>query len=563
MAPWLLSLRAHVMINETEGEKAREKIAVIIRKVIDIALSDISLATILEQLIWPSFAQDDVLSEIFLEEAVKAAISLGSDADGVKVLGSILAANGNTTIRGKLVSRLRKALNRTSLRSTRRLEDNNVWSELCVLVRLCLCVSFNNGVQSQLFLPELFHLITMLANTGSSNMRSSVLQLLINTLHALCTILPLDDNKMARLKAILNFLTDTRSNDTLQLHTGFHRDMLMLNAPQETSNPLAPTEALASLLSEVTVVAAPTVDLSNVWRARWMSLVASTAFQNNPAIQPRAFSVMGCLAREDVDDDLLYQVLVALRTSINRTLEDNDNEMLIAIVASLTRMMEKLPTASRYGLQLFWLSLSLVRLVPIGLYNSAVLLLEATLLNINTSKDFANGNMVSTLLHGRQLVEDIAAQIDENYGIHFNSENFHFAICSSLLKGLSDSVTKSTTLKVLSTFLEIATTNHGPEGVFPQHLNLYPYVAILIARSSSLQEAKDILWLAGMATNGKQTPEEALAMIRLDTVKDKELLLNAALCLIDFRYLEDPVQSRSLNWLNDVALKRPTVILHL
>ncbi len=46
--------------------------------------------------------------------------------------------------------------------------------------------------------------------------------------------------------------------------------------------------------------------------------MASTAFQNNPAIQPRAFTVMGCLAREEVDDDLLYQVLVALRNSIGR-----------------------------------------------------------------------------------------------------------------------------------------------------------------------------------------------------------------------------------------------------
>jgi neurofibromin 1 len=52
-------------------------------------------------------------------------------------------------------------------------------------------------------------------------------------------------------------------------------------------------------------------------------------------------------------------------------------------------------------------------------------------------------------------------------------------------------------------------------------------------------------------------------MIDLHIVKDKELLLNAAISIVDFKYLEDTVQNRGLLWLNRIAARRPTVILHL
>ena len=44
-----------------------------------------------------------------------------------------------------------------------------------------------------------------------------------------------------------------------------------------------------------------------------MSLVTSSAFQLSPAIQTRSFVSLSILATSDVDDDLLYQMLVALK----------------------------------------------------------------------------------------------------------------------------------------------------------------------------------------------------------------------------------------------------------
>ncbi|KAI9744969.1 MAG: Ras GTPase activating protein ira2 [Claussenomyces sp. TS43310] len=563
MAPWLPGLRSHVTVVEVDAERAREKISTIFRKLIEVAISDLSLSLTLEQYVWPAICIDEISTEIFLEELIKAAVGFGADHEKVDIVGSIIASLATVTIRGKLLSRLRKALNRSSLRPTRHLPENAVWGELSVLIRLCLSVSFHSGLQSHLFLPELFHIITMLTNTGSPDMRAAVHRLLVNTIHAICTTFRLEESKLGRLITIQASLADL-CNESIAPTVAGNRGGLFLTQSQESaSSALVTTEALASLLSEVSIIAAPTADLSNAWRARWMSLVASTAFQSNPAIQPRAFTVMGCLAREDVDDDLLYQVLVALRSSISRMIEDNDHEMLVAIMNSLTKMMEKLPTASRYGLQLFWLAISLVRLVPLGLYNCAILLLEAVSLNINSSGEFQNGRMAPVLLQGRLPVEDAATQLDESYGIHFNIENFHFALNATLVKGLSDPVTKTTTLRVLSTLLEISSSNVSGGRKFPEEMSSATYLALIMSRATTPEEAKDILWLAGVGSDGKKSPDDVFAMMDMAAIKDKELLLNVAIKIVDFLYVEDTVQNRTLIWLNKIALTRPTVMLHL
>jgi hypothetical protein len=67
----------------------------------------------------------------------------------------------------------------------------------------------------------------------------------------------------------------------------------------------------------------------NVWRARWMSLVSSTAFQYSPAVQARAFITLGTLAVSDVDDDLFYQMIVALKKVLSETKQSDTDLCMI------------------------------------------------------------------------------------------------------------------------------------------------------------------------------------------------------------------------------------------
>ncbi|KAI5862275.1 GTPase [Durotheca rogersii] len=566
MAPWIPCLRTSLLPDEADSEKAREKIASIFRKLIDVTMTEPSLALTLEYTVWPAIYKDEVLLDIFLDEIVKAAIAMGPYDEHSQALASIVTVIGTITLRGKIISRLRKALNRSSLRPTKLLPDNAVWTEICVLLQFCVSLSFDCGVQSQLYLPEIFHIVTMLSNTGTYDVRTVVHRLLINSIHAACTSFKLEDTKLSKLRSTLEILSEPRA-EVLSAPVAVVRDGTSISTTQEAGLSLSATEHLATLLFETCAVAAPSVDMANAWRSRWMSLVASTAFQNNPAIQPRAFTVMGCLAREEVDDDLLYQVLVALRNSVGRFGEDGGSDMLVSIVTSLSKMISKLTSPSRYGPQLFWLAISLIRLVPSALFNCTALFLEAVLTNIGTTAELRSNKMSQHLLQGRAQLEDAALALDDAYGVHFSPERFHFAVCVCLSRGLTDPATKGPALRVLSTLLEMTTDSFGGPGAaagsLPGSFHASPYLALIQARAITPEDLKECLWSAGINPVGVANLGPTRSLRDLEDVKDKDLLLNTAITLVDFQVLDDTVQTHTLTWLNELATGRPAVVLHL
>lgn len=562
MAPWLPGLRHTMLANEPDGEKGRERIASLFRKLIDVAVSDQFLTYTLEQVVWPALCQDETILEVFLEELIKAALTLGVMEHSTESLSSIVGAVGTVTLRAKVISRLRKALNRTSLRPTKYLPDNAAWAEICTLLHFCLSLSFDNGPQTQLYLPEIFHIVTMLANTGSAEVRLLVHRLLINTIHAACTSFVLDDAKLSKLRGSLDGLSDTKK-DNISIPPSSARDAASMSTIQESGPVLAATEILASSLFEICSLAAPSVDVSNAWKARWMSLVASTAFQNNPAIQPRAFAVMGCLAREEVDDDLLYQVLVALRNSVSRLGDENNGDMFISIVTSLSQMMSKLPSASRYGMQLFWLAISLLRLAPPGLFNCTAQFLEAVLTNISTLGGLRGDDMAGVLMHSRIPLEDAALPLDDAYGIYFSHEHFHAAVCACLSRGLTDSTTRQAALRVLSSLLYLTATSPVDECKLSTRLSSSPYLSLIVARAYGQEEVRDMLWLAGINPASIGAVTIARGPREINAMEDEQVLLSTAIELVDFHYLEDSVQRRTLQWLVEVAQARPAVTIHL
>ncbi|KDN64616.1 putative GTPase-activator protein for Ras-like GTPase [Colletotrichum sublineola] len=167
------------------------------------------------------------------------------------------------------------------------------------------------------------------------------------------------------------------------------------------------------------------------------------------------------------------------------------------------------------------------------------------------------------LLQGRVQLEEAALPLDEAYGIHFTADNFHFAVCACLARGLADTTTKTNATRVLSAFLDMAGNPSGHIGKPSNDISRSPYMALILARTVGSDELRDSLWLAGINplllgdVSGTQRYED------LSSMKDKDLLLNTAIELIDFQYLEDALQNRTLRWLTELATARPAVTMHL
>jgi neurofibromin 1 len=286
------------------------------------------------------------------------------------------------------------------------------------------------------------------------------------------------------------------------------------------------------------------IDIANFWRARWMSLVASTAFQFNPAVQPRAFVVLGCLGREEIDDDLLYQILVALRGAL-AIFNESDPSLVTSIMMCLKNVVGSLPSNSRYLLQLFWASVALIEINTGPTFGMAIELLQAVLRALDEGGFFSEDTVVDVLIAAREPIADVARQLDMLCGVNFDT-HFSFAIAGIFMKGLRYNDAKDILSNGLNTFLDIeckqahrSMTSEENNIIEAQTLG---YVTALLPIAAKNESVKELLRMVGLnetdiegtSHNGKpysgifdklDIPEDTTALLLISMLAT---MLNAA-----------------------------------
>ena len=253
------------------------------------------------------------------------------------------------------------------MRPCKTLSDNAYWNELACLSRLTLVANYlpRHATHAQLYVPEAAHFVSLLAGTGQLLVRTSVYGVVVNLLHSMY-LAKSASGETSVSPEIQALLTECAAPATLK--------MFGLRRPTPTSDyalydPVSDMQYLTSLehlslllvrIMEATAGSRGELDihvsdhilifpiaLLNVWRARWMSLITSSAFQLSPAVQSRAFVALGVLATSDVDDDLLYQMLVAFKTALSQASE-TDTTSVVSMLRCITNVVPATNGNSRY-----------------------------------------------------------------------------------------------------------------------------------------------------------------------------------------------------------------------
>ncbi|CAG8470540.1 8562_t:CDS:10 [Ambispora gerdemannii] len=490
MAPWLLNL-AQYSKNGSDNQPGVGKIREILRKLIELTTKETEMYTSVQSKIWNTLGKVDEITNLIISEFVAYAVEHGINSSHAETVANTIVTLSSVNVRGKIISRLRRAINRTSLKPTRTLTENPAWNEIAVLVRFNLMLSFNNRLHVQLYLPELFYIVSVLVATGPAVIRSSIHGLVVNLIQSLCTAMPLDESSYARLTFLLREFSEPKFRLLFGLNNVAGNAFVITG---ESAHDIAEMMPLTSLEQIVQALLEIMVYMSNTWRARWMSLVASTAFQHNPAIQPRAFVALGCLAREEVDDDLLYQILVALRGAL-LMFSENDVSLIMSIIMCLTNIVENLDSSCRYIRPLFWLAMSLVQIGNLLVFPSAIKLLQVVLRALDVNGFFEQRDIAKVLLEARAPLTEVASMMDHEAGINY--EHFSFAVAAALLKGLKHPATKTDTQAVLNLFLEIASKSIGIKKNTVD-ASMLGYLAALLPISAKNAEMKELLWVCGL-----------------------------------------------------------------
>jgi hypothetical protein len=274
-----------------------------------------------------------------------------------------------------------------------------------------------------------------------------------------------------------------------------------------------------------------------------MSLVTSTAFQISPAIQTNAFIVIGSLAASDVDDDFIYQILVAFKSALSQSSE-TETTTVVSMLRCICRLVPALPQESRYPCQMFWLGVAMLQSSHMAFYVEAAELVRISLETLQARGAFKYRTVSQVLYDGRVLLQDIACQLDNVLGLSFES-SFSFSLAPMLFKGLRHAPLKASGEAVLRTLLRVTTTppslevkNEGKgddddeddddeddklDARYPLHpdalgyfLALLPYSTTVKSHRSLLEDARlDAFWLPQEASD-RIDKEEHIPRLSLD-----------------------------------------------
>ncbi|XP_055848107.1 neurofibromin isoform X2 [Episyrphus balteatus] len=473
MTPWLKNL---VKFCKSNDDSKKLKVSQILDKLICLTIEQKEMYPSVQAKIWGSIGQIPELIDMVLDNFLHKSITYGLGSPQVEIMADTAVALASANVQlvsKKVITRMCRVMDKTCANPTQYLEQHMMWDDIAILGRYLLMLSFNNCLDVATHLPYLFHNITFLVCSGSLSMRASTHGLVINIIHSLCTctkpsfseeaqrVLRLSLDEFSLPKFYLLFgISKVKSAAVTAFRSSCRHPPDKWLGNERVSQPL-PADRERLSLPSLEVITDALLEIMEAcmrdypdceWLQTWTSLSRSFAFCYNPALQPRALIVYGCISKSVTDQEVkqLLRILVKALESFN------DIILIEALVMCLTRIQPLLRPESPIHRALFWVAISVLQLDEITLYGAGLALLEQNLHTLKSQGSFDKMNISDVMLSTREPLEWHFKQLDHAVGLSFRS-NFHFALVGHLIKGFRHPTptTVSRTSRVLTMLLGI------------------------------------------------------------------------------------------------------------
>lgn len=506
IVPWVKNIYEYVFM--ADEEKGAEKTATIIRHCVEMTAQNSEEYSFMSLNIWPILCLEDSLSDVIVDEVVRYIVERGLGYEDMENPLAIITSFPTVSLCGTVISRIRDFLAKPMGTENKSISCHPNWKEIEVLVKTLSYLTFDSLLIVEVFLPEIFYLITTFIYTGSSEFRQSLHGILVNVTHSFTSSPKLNAEKKDHLNNIWNELNSARG----RLLFGLSDEMKMLSSNKFMLSAVKHIENCAYLLLDLlATVGQP--DEGNTWRARWGTFVLKSCFIESLALQCRSFVILGCLAKIEVEDLIVTQVLSVLKDSLTSERQVLNEEYAACTLFCLTKMVEGLPANSKYHAKLFWLALSVLKTGSLTLFSYSLNLVQECLRVLDELGTFKSVGIAEYMMQGREFMEDEWRKIDGMTKVKFSVEFFDLALCASVLRGLEKSATRSSTLKALEIFMEISSKNNVKDNDstrrYPQYLS-YLYFLFLGCRGQ--ESMRDLLWVAGYPEDHVDNTEKADAV---------------------------------------------------
>lgn len=499
ITPWLPNLTRFC---KQADENKRQKVALIWDKLITMTIEEVEMYPSIQAKIWGNIGQVAELLDMVLDSFIKRSVTGGLGSIQAEIMADTAVALTSANVQlvsRKVIGRLCRLIEKTCVSPTHTLEQHLMWDDIAILARYLLMLSFNNSLDVTSHLPYLFHIVTLLVSTGPLSLRASTHGLVINIIHSLCTCPQLHFSE-ATLKILklslaefslpkfyqLFGISKVKSAAVSAFRTSYHLgDRSFTTSPPEHEKlSLNSLETITDALLEIMEACMKDIP-SCEWLNQWTDLAKRFAFQYNPALQPRAIIVFGCISKT-VSDSEIKQLLRIMMKSLE-AYRETDFQLIEAVVMCLTRLQPLLRPESSIHKFLFWVAISVLQLDVKSLYATGLALLEQNLHTLDNLGLLDSTSLEDIMMEAREPLEWHFKQLDHSMGLSFKN-NFNFALVGHLLKGFRhpSPTTVSRTIRVLNQLLVITVKplNRDKFEVTPQTV---PYLAALVSVSEEVR----------------------------------------------------------------------------
>lgn len=453
---WVPNLYKYVYrMDEEEGP---EIVSNIVRSLLRLTVADSSFSMIYVQQIWLLLAIDGRLSSVVVEEIVNHALDRDSEGrDWSKVL-CIITGLPTIEVASQIINRLMKVTKSFLPSLPLKVEaSTQSWSELSILVKMSIPLFFEDTLMTQMFLPEILFIVSLLIDVGPTEIRSSLHSLLMNVCHSISINDALPESKRKRVDDICAVLFRQRA----KFMFGFSVDKGRLLQNFTTSSFVSKFAALEQFTSNLMLLMeCSSFSEAPQWKTRYKKYLMDAVFISDSFLSARAMMILGIIGRTSMSESLCRHLLdETMKVIAEPRVTDEVLYLQIAHIFTYSKIVEGLDPSLDLVKQLFWLSTALVESPHPVIFEGSLIFMTNCLscLYEHHFNSSSNGQtLTSDLIDSRKFAETLLVEFEKYGGGQWNVPNFAHNILALISRGLSIPLAKSGALDSLNTLFRFA-----------------------------------------------------------------------------------------------------------
>lgn len=454
VSPWVDNVYEYVF--KSDDEHGPDLVAEIIRTFLKVSVIDPAFLSAFNSSFWSKLCLQERISSILVNEIVLSAIDCEAEGSDWKRTISILTSTPTIELCSCVIKRLRDIshIPFPDSRGSYSVAAHSNWIEITVLIQMAVSLVFNNYIYAEMFLPDVFYIITILIDVGPLDLRIASHQLLLNLLQAFLSDPNLSDESKDLIRLSVEQFTTHRS----RLLFGLNRetDETLPNEISKFSAKISTVESLVSLLLDVVDNTPGFSEHKTVWFSRLNRYVIDAAVRKDSILRGRALLLVGIISKRGINDNIFLNFLKMIVDDARDNMNDlKFNYLAICTVFSLSNIALGLLPDSVLHIRLFWLAIGLTHSSHTALYQGGLQFVTNIIISMKEKNKYKGTDLIDTILNEKSVFEPIISQAEDFSGIRLTAKNFDHVLLHLSSKGFQLPYARTKTVQSMITIFQI------------------------------------------------------------------------------------------------------------